>query len=944
MGDNGESSAAMSSLASVSRRPAMLPWALLVLAAGLALAIGLYSVYARRSFPELPPPVNDLGIISRTTEIGYSSRRDVAVLGVGILVALGAAAGSLLAWLLVARLGMALFGAPPELALRAVAIAASPAILLLPTLLRSPEGWRRRLLIMLGLLLVVALGTLWLAARESLWSFARAHPDAFGFVLGTGSVWGLCAHLYLDAARPAGYRIHVLALGPLSAVLVWWLLAATAGRLRGAAPELFLAPAAHALAPTLFIGLYPFLYFDRHPLRLPLSVALLWSGRRILRTLRHTPDPEGPTRVMTPYVGKLLLPALLLLAALDPYFRDHPQGRDMLFYAEEGQHLAWANRILAGEAPGRDFFMLYGPLMEYGHAAWLWAFGVDVGQSRAYFEALRLLGLAAALAFGRALFERRATAFCAAVVLLALSISPRVALGLLPLWAAFRVPEERRPGLAGAGALCGLLALFSQEVAVAAGLGVLAFLALEPRARRSGWLGAGRALATGAVVSVAPFLVYLAAKGALVAMVGNLVSYPRYVTLGYANAPFPALQLPPFLGPSALLSTLLTIRTPLVWYLPPVIYVAALATALLMHRAGLGGARAAGLATMGLVLFRAALGRSGPAKIVYVIPPAVLLLLLAGERAYLHARAARGGIVRAVAFGFALLVASYVVVPAVVGVADGCVRRYAHLAPASERGLVDPMAARLRGGPGPAARIGPVEAVVSLVSRAVPRGEPILAIPNDAALYFLCDRPNPTRFDLFSQIVTDDQRREVRADLERRPPRLVLLDSAITRVDGIPDERQFPQALFFLYDHYDLDRTLGRFLVLARRTTPLPPLPPPPRWDMTAAPRAIAPDHEPFTVDLAGADTRTYTRLGVRGVFATAEGSKGWLTLALETPAGVETRRASVVADGTVRGVTFDLRGPGLWPLQGPIQRLRLSVEGATGELRVVRFVGRSEP
>ena len=64
-------------------------------------------------------------------------------------------------------------------------------------------------------------------------------------------------------------------------------------------------------------------------------------------------------------------------------------------------------------------------------------------------------------------------------------------------------------------------------------------------------------------------------------------------------------------------------------------------------------------------------------------------------------------------------------------------------------------------------------------------GEPVLFLPNDAAYYYLTDRPSPTRFVLGHQIVGDDHRREVLADLESAPPRYIVWDHDALVVDGI---------------------------------------------------------------------------------------------------------------------------------------------------------------
>src|SRR5688572_8394656 len=99
------------------------PWGLLAAASGMVLAMGLFAAFARTSFPEIAAAPNPLGIVSRTTEIGYPTRRDVAILGSGILATLGGAALATLLWRSLGRFSARLLGASVDSGLRGVAVA-----------------------------------------------------------------------------------------------------------------------------------------------------------------------------------------------------------------------------------------------------------------------------------------------------------------------------------------------------------------------------------------------------------------------------------------------------------------------------------------------------------------------------------------------------------------------------------------------------------------------------------------------------------------------------------------------------------------------------------------------------------------------------------------------------------------------------------------------------
>ena len=96
--------------------------------------------------------------------------------------------------------------------------------------------------------------------------------------------------------------------------------------------------------------------------------------------------------------------------------------------------------------------------------------------------------------------------------------------------------------------------------------------------------------------------------------------------------------------------------------------------------------------------------------------------------------------------------------------------------------------------------------------------DPVLFLPNDAAYYYLLDRPSPIRFVMGHQIATAAQRAEVLAALRREPPRFVVWDHGALRVDGLPDERVFgAELLRWIEASYTEAERLGEVSVLERR-------------------------------------------------------------------------------------------------------------------------------
>jgi hypothetical protein len=209
----------------------------------------------------------------------------------------------------------------------------------------------------------------------------------------------------------------------------------------------------------------------------------------------------------------------------------------------------------------------------------------------------------------------------------------------------------------------------------------------------------------------------------------------------------------------------------------------------------------------GLLCFRTALGRSDLIHVVAALPPAALLLALACDRLYAGWRERRAP-GRLVAWRAAALVAFV----AVAGLAEAPrpVRE-------ATRTLSD-LATLRRHGHEPVGSREVMRVVRWLQLRADP-ADAILFLPNDAAYYYLLDRPSPIRFVMGHQIATDAHRREVLEALRRKPPRFVVWDHGALRVDDLPDERVLgPQLLRWIDEGYVEQARLGDVSVLERRS------------------------------------------------------------------------------------------------------------------------------
>lgn len=395
--------------------------------------------------------------------------------------------------------------------------------------------------------------------------------------------------------------------------------------------------------------------------------------------------------------------------------------------------------------------------------------------------------------------------------------------------------RERGPGpfaLVAAGISLGLALLFSQEVgavaiivaALAIASGSLFGAGGRPRALREGGL-----VLAGLTVALLPWVVFFALRGALVPAVQNLFVYPRYVTLGYANTPFPTLAalgqnlrllLPgvePGLAQGRALGNAKLYAVPAIAAIGAIV----LGVRFLARRRGPEDRIAWALVLLVGLLFRSALGRSDLQHAQVAFVPAVFLSLALLRR---FERAVAAGIVPAlsgstVVVALTLVAAATAMRPPTV-VVDSFLRingSELKLRPFA-KGFVP-----VRGIPGaagtelPASVADETEALVAYIQSATAPGEPIIVFPDEAAYYFLADRPNASRYPYASLAVTHTAREEmVQAWEAARPRYLVRRDGP--PADAIPPEVQLPELIAYIASHYQPEVHIGGTTIFKRRT------------------------------------------------------------------------------------------------------------------------------
>jgi hypothetical protein len=212
------------------------------------------------------------------------------------------------------------------------------------------------------------------------------------------------------------------------------------------------------------------------------------------------------------------------------------------------------------------------------------------------------------------------------------------------------------------------------------------------------------------------------------------------------------------------------------------------------------------LFVFGALLFSAALSRPDDTHLLFVAPPALVLMadLVEDGCFALSSRKHRVAGATGLALG-ALVLAPW---------ANTAAQNLASLtasAPAGFRALALP-----RGGGAllPDVFAQDLEAVVHEIQSRTLRNESFWVFPNEALLYFLADRPQPTRFPFAVFAVTRAQRQELLDQLERSHPRYTVVYRHAWAIDGIPYKVALPEVVAYLIAHYEFEMNVGAFTLL----------------------------------------------------------------------------------------------------------------------------------
>lgn len=465
-----------------------------------------------------------------------------------------------------------------------------------------------------------------------------------------------------------------------------------------------------------------------------------------------------------------------------------------------GESLGPAFDYLRGKVPYRDVFVLHGLLEDGLLDAWLFRlFGTNVQIALARPVILGSFAVPALWYLGMAIFDSIPLALLSVLLGAVTTVdNERVFFEIAVLALLLGAIRRRSATLATlGGVVAGITLFFSFDIGLySIGGAALAVVVLRQWRTLT-------AFVAGTIAGMAPFLLFLAARGALGAFFEtSFITLPRIIDAVW-SVPFPDLTntFRRDLNLHTISDFLLFDQFRFV--LNPLVIGIALVVLVQRWRTKRSDALDVALLTLtsfALLTQRSALGRADfPHQYfsAFLIGPMILILLVLVARAAAPAwrsrdRAAQAFLVLAAVAMLPLFLVALWVPDIINGRLDDTIH---YLGRVSRVGFIDPAAEEIR------YRIENVRYFVFRYSR---RGQPMFDFSNQPALYFFCERPNPTRFYQVPILSPREFQRETIVALERSKPPVVIRRSPqqFDVFDGVDNAIRAQAVAAYIDDHY----------------------------------------------------------------------------------------------------------------------------------------------
>ena len=560
---------------------------------------------------------------------------------------------------------------------------------------------------------------------------------------------------------------------------------------------------------------------------IPGNVAISIAGAMMLLALPllFLSDAAIDGRAVRNLVAYAILPFLLFCIS----YASTASLTQWIDLFHRGESLGPASDLLRGKVPFRDVFALHGLLEDGLLDTWLMQlFGRDVNVVLLRPVVLGSVAVTMLWYLGMVIFDSIPLAMFSILLGAVTTVdNERALLEILSIALLIGALRRNSRWLAlFSGAAAGVTIFYSLDIGLyTAGGGVLALIGLGFLTRR------GKAIVppllafvAGVAIGMVPFLIYLGMRGAIGAFVEtSFIAIPRIIDAVW-SLPFPDMTTTfrndlnlHTLADFFLFEHFRFILNPLVIGIALVVLVQRAVT----HRTDRLDLSLAVLTAFAILTQRSALGRADfPHQYfsAFLIGPMILILLVLLGRAAAHVWRTRGRAEQA----FVILAASIILpmlavmlwVPDIANLRLNDMTHY--LGRVSRIGWVDPAAEEIR------SRVEGVKAVVDELSKP---GQPIFDFSNQPALYFFCERPNPTRFYQVPILSPREYQIETIRALERSKPPLIIRHSPqeFDVFDGIDNSIRAQAVAGYIDDHYIYARST-RGVEIWRRRTDAPPM------------------------------------------------------------------------------------------------------------------------
>ena len=545
---------------------------------------------------------------------------------------------------------------------------------------------------------------------------------------------------------------------------------------------------------------------------IPGNVAISIAGAMMLLALPllFLSDAAIDGRAVRNLVAYAILPFLLFCIS----YASTASLTQWIDLFHRGESLGPASDLLRGKVPFRDVFALHGLLEDGLLDTWLMQlFGRDVNVVLLRPVVLGSVAVTMLWYLGMVIFDSIPLAMLSILLGAVTTVdNERALLEILSIALLIGALRRNSRWLAlFSGAAAGVTIFYSLDIGLyTAGGGVLALIGLGFLTRR------GKAIVqpllafvAGVAIGMLPFLIYLGMRGAIGAFVEtSFVAIPRIIDAVW-SLPFPDMTTTfrndlnlHTLTDFFLFEHFRFILNPLVIGIALVVLVQRAVT----HRTDRLDLSLAVLTAFAILTQRSALGRADfPHQYfsAFLIGPMILILLVLLGRAAAHVWRTRDRAEQA----FVILAASIILpmlavmlwVPDIANLRLNDMTHY--LGRVSRIGWVDPAAEEIR---------SRVEGVKSVVDELSKPGQPIFDFSNQPALYFFCERPNPTRFYQVPILSPRDFQAETIRALERAKPKVIIRTAPeqFDRFDGVPNELRAQAVSAYLDDCYRFYRSV----------------------------------------------------------------------------------------------------------------------------------------